>query len=114
MPTQSTPEGDTERWREIIAAGQLIQTWISGLDESSYLADERTCAAVAMYLIVIGEAAGRLSAQTKQAIALPWPEIAALRNRIAHGYAAIDHHRVWQVVSAELGALLLAARAQLP
>jgi uncharacterized protein with HEPN domain len=114
LPTPSTPEADIERWREIIAAGEAIQAWVSGLDESTYLADPRTCAAVAMNLIVIGEAAGRLSAQAKQATALPWPQIAGLRNRIAHGYAVIDHRRVWQVVSVDLEPLLVAARSQLP
>lgn len=110
MPTQSTPDGDAERWREILAAGETIQSWIEGLDEPTYLADERTCAAVSMYLVIIGEAVIRISAETKDAVALPWPQIASLRHRIAHGYASIDHRRVWHIVSRELDLILEAAR----
>ena len=105
MPTPSTPDGDSERWREIVAAGEAIQSWVSGLDEAAYLADDRTSAAVAMYLIVIGEAAGRLSAEAKQATALPWAQISALRNRIAHGYETVDHQLVWQILQEDLPAL---------
>jgi uncharacterized protein with HEPN domain len=47
-----------------------------------------------MYVVIIGEAAGRMSADTKERFALPWPQIAALRNRTAHGYSSIDHSRV--------------------
>lgn len=113
MPTPSRPEGDQDRWREILHAVTLIQTWTAGIGEKAYLEDERTMAAVAMHLVAIGETAGRMSSETKATVALPWAQIAALRNRIAHGYGGVDHRRIWTVVTSELPTLAEAARRAL-
>jgi len=110
LPTQSTPDGDAERWRELISAGEVILQWTAGLDEAAYLADTRNAAAVAMQLIVIGETADRISAEARLAHPMPWAQISALRNRIAHGYAFIDQARVWQVLKSDLPELLATAR----
>lgn len=47
--------------------------------------------AVALNFLVVGEAAGDLSASAKATTAdVPWPRIMSLRNRIAHGYQFVD------------------------
>jgi uncharacterized protein with HEPN domain len=113
LPTPSTPDGDAERWREIVSAGEFIMQWTAGMDEAAYLSDQRTAAAVAMQLIVIGETANRISAEARLAHPMPWAQISALRNRIAHGYAFIDQGRVWQILQADLPGLLATARRAL-
>jgi len=48
---------------------------------------------------VIGEAASRLSESTrKTAPEIPWHEIIAMRNRLVHGYFAVDLDIRWTVV----------------
>jgi DNA-binding LytR/AlgR family response regulator len=40
---------------------------------------------------VIGEAAGRVSPETRQRISsIPWPLVVGIRNRLIHGYDTVD------------------------
>ena len=60
-------------------------------------------AALERFLEVIGEAASKISAETRSsAPAIPWREIVGMRNRLVHGYASVDHDIVWDVVSRDL------------
>lgn len=91
-----------------------IRAFTQGLDGPAFVADARTCAATAMYLMVIGEAARRLPASVQgEAPEIPWPMIVSLRNRIAHGYRSIDHQIVWEIVDTHLAPLQAAARRML-
>jgi uncharacterized protein with HEPN domain len=56
----STPDPDLAWLVEIQSAIAQIMSFCAGLDRVSFLADARTCAAVAMFLVVIGEAARKL------------------------------------------------------
>jgi|GEM_PF-5450935 len=39
---------------------------------------------------------------------IPWPSVVALRNRLIHGYDAVDLEIVWKVVREDLGPLVRA------
>ena len=59
--------------------------------KGSFLADEKTIDAVVRNLEIIGEAAKQLPAEFKNRhSAIPWAQIAGLRNRIVHDYAGTD------------------------
>lgn len=76
-----------------------IERYTAGLSEASFLADEKTMDAVVRNLEIIGEAAKQLPAEFKtRSPAIPWSQIAGLRNRIVHDYAGIDRQLVWQIV----------------
>ncbi|PYL09317.1 MAG: hypothetical protein DME33_04440 [Verrucomicrobia bacterium] len=76
-----------------------IERYIASLDEASFLADEKTIDAVVRNLEIIGEAVKQLPAEFKvQHSAIPWPQIAGLRNRIVHDYAGIDLKLVWNIL----------------
>jgi hypothetical protein len=76
-----------------------IKRYTAGLDEASFLADEKTIDAVVRNLEIVGEAAKQLPAEFKaQHSAVPWPQIAGLRNRIVHDYAGIDLKLVWHIL----------------
>lgn len=110
------------------SAGQLaeierscarIRSYLAGFDRAAFLSDQRTQDAVLMQLIVIGEAANSLAQSVKnEAPEIPWPEVVALRNRIAHGYDSIRIERIWDVCEEHLQPLeravarLLAARGE--
>jgi len=48
-------------------------------------------------LEIIGEAAGRVSDETRQAISqIPWSQIVGLRNRLIHGYDEVDSRPLFQ------------------
>ena len=65
--------------------------------------DEMMKRAVCYALQVIGEAANNLS-DTAQAKAptIPWPRIIGFRNRVVHGYFAIDFEEVWRIATADV------------
>jgi uncharacterized protein with HEPN domain len=65
--------------------------------------------ALVRLLEIVGEAASRVP---KEECALypeiPWPQIVSLRNRLIHGYDAVDKDILWQVVVHDLPRLIAA------
>ena len=63
--------------------------------------------AVLRALEVIGEAATRVSQlKQDQHPEIPWPQIIALRNRLIHGYDAVDSDRLWQILVTDVPKLI--------
>ncbi len=91
---------------EIALAIADIQAFTKDVPRDRYLAEREKQMAVAMGLVVIGEAANRLSAATRvMAPEMDWAAVVSLRNRIAHGYGSVDHRLVWSIVETEIDAL---------
>ena len=84
--------------------------FVEGLSKDDFLADKRTQQAVIMSLIVIGEAATKLTSQHAEFAAVhprvPWRNMRGMRNRIAHGYFDINLDVVWDTVRTALPELL--------
>jgi len=58
---------------------------------------------------IVGEAVGRTSAELRDAHeGGPWREIIAMRNRLIHGYDAVDNDILWEVIAADLPRLVAA------
>ncbi len=58
---------------------------------------------------IIGEAAGRVSPETRaQLPGLPWSDIVAMRNRLIHGYDSVDPDILWTTIKDDLPYLLKA------
>lgn len=65
------------------------------MDRVSLTADRRTQAAVLYEIVVIGEAANRLSDNFRcQHPNIPWKEIIGMRNILAHQYDKVDADEV--------------------
>ncbi|MBX3001257.1 MAG: DUF86 domain-containing protein [Caldilineaceae bacterium] len=81
---------------DIIDATDAIQRFLVDVsDEDCFLVDELRQAAVLQKLIVIGEAAARLSVETKQRYSsIEWQDIAGFRNIAVHAYFSVD----WSIV----------------
>lgn len=59
-----------------------------------------------MYILQIGELAGKLSDATQRGIPeIPWRLIRAMRNVLAHDYDAVDVDALWATVSEDLPTL---------
>ena len=83
------------------AAGLVEQfTHGRGLDE--YRDDAMLRSAVERQFEIIGEAANRLSAPTREGSAEAWHKVIAFRNRLIHGYWSIDLVLVWDVIKNDL------------
>lgn len=71
--------------------------------------------AIAKALENIGEAARKVSEETKTAHpTIPWPQIVAMRHRIAHDYFRLDLVRVWEIVQNDVPALISAIEPLIP
>ena len=86
-----------------------IERATSGVDSAGFRANEDLQAAIERYIEVIGEAAGKLSQDTRDlAPDVPWSQVIGARNVIVHGYAEIEPDRIWDIVRSHLPALRVA------
>lgn len=86
-----------------------IERATSGVDSAGFRANEDLQAAIERYIEVIGEAAGKLSQDTRDlAPDVPWSQVIGARNVIIHGYAEIEPDRIWDIVRSHLPALRVA------
>jgi uncharacterized protein with HEPN domain len=81
-----------------------IQRYTSA-ERDSFMAQPIVQDTVVRNFEIIGEAAGRLSPETRDRSALPWSKIVAFRNRLIHAYGSVDLQLVWDVIENELPAL---------
>jgi uncharacterized protein with HEPN domain len=93
---------------DIVTAIQNIQGFVVGLTFEQYLADRKTQLAVERSFEIIGEALkqahshfpGRLSTVVGVSNAMRF------RDRLAHGYFAVQQDIVWNIIQVELPTLL--------
>jgi uncharacterized protein with HEPN domain len=101
---------------DILEAGRAIQDFVQRMTLAEYLADLRTRSAVERQFEILGEAFVRLrETDAETFVQFPQaPRIIGFRNRLIHGYNAIDQEAVWDVVQRHLPALLAAIETILP
>lgn len=96
-------------------AAVMIESFVAGMDESSYAASEMVRAAVERKFEIIGEALNQLS-KADPAVGTRIPharQIIGFRNVLVHGYASVDDKRVWRTIQNSLPALREAVEALL-
>lgn len=89
---------------DVREAANAIVEFTDGISEASYAASAITHSAVERKFEVIGEALNLLS-KSDPALASRIPEldkIVSFRNLLIHGYAVVDHGRVWAITRQEL------------
>jgi uncharacterized protein with HEPN domain len=92
---------------DIQQAAEAINRFVVGLDAATHSRDALVSAAVERKFEVIGEALNQLSKLSPD-LARRVPhlrEIIGFRNILIHGYAAIDHDRVWRIIETSLPGL---------
>ena len=97
----------------MVRALEAISAYIDGLNEDSFIANRMIIDAVAMNLLVAGEAANKLSPSLRSQVPAPWNEIVALRHRLAHEYFGMNISRLWMIASDSAPELLILVRAWL-
>ena len=98
---------DQQSIQDIWKAIQEILSFVAGMDYEALNADRCTQVAVLYEIIVIGEAANRLSDEFRQEhSAVPWKEIIGMRNILAHQYEKVDSEVVWDVVNHDIPELM--------
>lgn len=93
--------------QDILAACRSIIRFTDGMTLKAYLADEKTRYAVMRGYEIMGEAVRHVPDAIKSANPeIPWATMAAVRNRIVHGYFGIDDTILFTTIDAELKSLL--------
>ena len=104
MPREK--KDDSNLW-DMIDAAKAIKAFVSGRSLNDYLNDRMLRGAVERHLEIIGEAAGRISQEFRNAHPeIPWQKIVGLRNVLIHEYGDIEDVLVWEVASIHIRDLI--------
>jgi uncharacterized protein with HEPN domain len=105
-------KADKNRINDMLEAAQKAISFTQGRSREDLERDEVLALAVSRLLEIIGEASRHVPDEVKDAHPeVPWPEIAAVRNRLIHGYFAVDLDIVWVILQQDLPALALQLQA---
>jgi uncharacterized protein with HEPN domain len=86
---------------DILNSARNIREFVGGLTRNQFDANLLVQSAVLHQIIILGEAAKRLSGDFRQRHpSIPWAQIAGMRDRCVHGYDNVDLDRVWEVAEA--------------
>ncbi len=92
---------------DIVEACRAIARFLAGIEPDAWAQDEVRQSAVMHQLIVIGEAATRLSNGLRSSHAeIDWPGIIGFRNLAVHEYFAVSWPIVWVTATEDVPALL--------
>ncbi|HLB37174.1 MAG TPA: DUF86 domain-containing protein [Gemmatimonadales bacterium] len=109
------PRDDTVYLAHMLETARRAGAKVSGLDQARFMADENLHLACVHLVQTIGEAASRVSAETRaRCPAVPWRQVISMRHRVVHDYLEVDLEIVWKVVSADLPSLIAALEAVVP
>jgi uncharacterized protein with HEPN domain len=92
---------------ELIEAAQRACEFGHGLERERYQPGGMAFEAIIRQIEIIGKAAAHIPEELQaDAPEIPWGNLIGMRNRLIHGYFAIDPDIVWSVVQDKLPALL--------
>lgn len=101
------PDRDRIRLLHILEHAREAMQLMAGRTRSDLDTDRVLSLALVRLLEIVGEAAARVSAEARAKYpAIPWSEIVSLRNRLIHGYDAVDMDVLWSIVNIDLPALV--------
>ena len=88
---------------DIQEAMEAVASYTKGLTYKTFLEDRKTQDAVVRNFEVMGEAAKNITPSFKGKYpAVPWKEIAGLRDKLIHFYFGIDYKIVWNITKKSL------------
>jgi uncharacterized protein with HEPN domain len=99
---------DDLRLGHMLEAAQKALHFSRGKSRADLDQDELLRLALARLLEIVGEAASRVSPESRDSFpGIPWPRIVGMRNRLIHGYDQIDLEVLWQTLVQDLQPLII-------
>ena len=94
------PRDDAARVRDIIEACDRIVKATAGLEQAGFAENDLVIRAVLYDFAVIGEAAKGVSpAMRASHAAIPWSDMAGMRDVVIHQYFGVDADIVWRAAT---------------
>ena len=92
---------------DMLESAQAILEYLGGKTWDEFSKDALLQDAVVRRLEIIGEAAGRVSAETQKKYSyIPWMAMRGTRNRVIHGYDSVQLDIVWDITQDDLPGLI--------
>lgn len=92
--------------RDILDNMKLTEEFIENRTYEQFTADRKTVYAVLRCLEVIGEAAKNVPPLVRERYpAVPWKDMAGMRDRLIHLYFGVSHEKVWRAVKEDIPAI---------
>lgn len=106
-----TRHDDTTRPRHMLNHSREALALVNGKTRHDLQADRVLELALTRLMEIVGEAASRVSPETRQSHPhIPWLEITGLRNRLVHGYDAVDLEILWNILQIDMPTLVSTLR----
>ena len=100
---------------DMLQSAELVMIYTDQCSKAEFVANVQLQDSVIRRLLVIAEAAGRVSQTTRQNLPnIAWQEIKGMRNRLVHEYDDVNLNIVWDVVQSQLPSLIEELKWQIP
>ena len=100
-------DDDLIRLKHMLDATKEALDFCKGKQREDLEQDRKLVLSLIRLVEIVGEAATKISSETKVKFSeIPWPQMIAMRHRLAHAYFDIDLDQVWDTVKEDLPPLL--------
>ena len=100
---------------DMLQSAELIMNYTVQCSKDKFVGNVQLQDSVIRRLLVIAEAARRVSEATRQTLPnVSWQEINGMRNRLVHEYDDINLNIVWDVVQIEIPTIIEELKLQVP
>lgn len=100
---------------DMLQSAELIMIYMAQCSKDEFVENIQLQDSVIRRLLVIAEAARRVSEPTRQTLPnVSWQEINGMRNRLVHEYDDVNLNIVWDVVQSEIPTLIEELKLQVP
>jgi len=92
---------------DLVEAAERAIEFTEAMTYKGFSKDEKTVYAVVRAIEVMGEAVKNIPGEVRDAYpAIPWREMAGMRDKLIHEYFGVDRSIVWQTVREDIPQLL--------
>ena len=92
---------------DMLKAARLVVEFRGGMNKIAFREDPKTQSAILHQLLILGEAAKRVSTEFRtQHKSIPWKKIAGMRDKLIHEYDDVDLDEVWKTARSDIPRLI--------